>query len=620
MAPRVNWKRGWVRWILLWGMAHQGGAWADPFSRGEPAKEKPGKAAIVAPVSVEIPLPLPWKETPAWKPGREISPPAGFLSENETQLWLQGIYGWLCGQQNPLTGLVESFEGSSDLFLANQAATYDQAIAGMTFLLLGDPARAKKILDFYAARWAGKGFCNFYSTVNGRVGLEWRRHVGPNMWLALLAYQYQHFTGDAAYLPMAEGLCEWVASLPHYNGGVAMSDRSELEIPWKEIVSTENVIDAIAVFQIAEAVADDFRKKQWLRQELDELRRFIRTTAVQPEGFLARGFRPFIDGVDKTCALDTTTWLIAASLPENLHSEYGVTLEPLLQFAEAHFRVNANGAEGYDFTDEGEAAQAGRPRMISVEWSAEMALAYALASQSASALPNQQEKYRRKWREILQQIDRFQQNHDEKVCYPYASSPGELTFANGWRTPKARPSGELAGSVAGTCWRLFAAGWNPLRLDSASPFSNVSLQKIPYRETTAKEKDGAELLPSSLTSEGLTTAAWLNLKAGRKKEAREYAARCIHLYSRAAADQQLRKASDGGLIPCSVVTEETKEKVFAYAALNDVAACWFILSQIDPAILPKASQTVRQKLSLAQVWDPVGKFWTVADALQEVRR
>lgn len=594
----------------MWGAPDRG--WARPLSESNLEKERPDKAARIAPLALEIPSPIPFKDSPSWKPRLSIPSEPGPLTDSETQR-IQGIYNWLCAQQNPLTGLVESFEGSADPFLKDQAATYDQALAGMAFLIYGDAERAKKILDFYFSRWEGNGFCNFYSTVNGRVGLEWRRHVGPNMWVALLVYQYHHFTGDKTYLPLAEGLCDWVRSLPHYNGAPAMSDRDELEIPWREIVSTENVIDAIAAFQIACEQTEDFRKAREYRAELAQMKRFLTSVALHPNGSIARGYRPFLDGVDATPALDTISWLIATALPENLASEYGVPLNRFLEQAETLFWVKSAEGEGYDYTDAAEAAKAGRPRLVSLEWSGEMALVYWMAAHSPDTTPYLSQKYEQKLQQILSALDRWARRDGEKISYPYASLSDSLTFAQGWRTPKATPDGYLPGSVASSCWRLFADRWNPLRLDQPVPLPPIAVAKIPFIETSKKEKERAQFLPSSLTSEGLTTAAWLNLKARQKKEARELAVRCIHLYSKLALQQQAKKAAEGGLVRWELMNEEVKQKIFSYAALNDVAACWFILAQIDPKLHPKASQTVTQHYSLAQVWDPAGKFWTVAE-------
>ncbi len=538
-------------------------------------------------------------------------------SEQIQKEWAQGIYAWLCYQQNPLTGLVESFDRSQDPFLEDQGATYDQALAGMAFLLMGDRERAKRILDFYQSRWEGKGFYNFYSTVNGRVGLEWRRHVGPNMWLALLIYQYTAMTQDETYLPLAEGLCDWVLSLPHYNGGVAMSDLEEPEIPWPEIVSTENVIDVVAVFQMAVKMTRDYRKKTWYEQELTQSKQFFKNVVIGADGAIGRGYRPFLDGVDRVAALDTVTWLIATSLPQNIFSEYGVAVSTLIQKAEETFGIDLEPGRGYDYTSLTEARKANRERICSLEWSAEMAQVYWLTLDCADLLAEPKEKREQRLSQILKGLDAYMIREEGRISYPYASHAAEKTFADGWLTPDVKRRGGQAGSVAATCWRFFATTWNPLRLDQKQKLPSFDLKKSPLPHPTSKEIEAAKNLPSALTSEGLTTAAWLNLKQGDQNEAKKYALKCIHLYSKEALQQQALKGGNGGLILSKVTNDKIKQRIFRYSQLNDVAACWVILSKINPELKKEATQMIHSKYSLAQIWDPRGFFWTAIDALSK---
>jgi len=577
----------------------------------EPSESR--RLAAIPPLPKTLPrLLLPGKSVPAWKlkplGANSISLTEGMRFKN----WSQGIYNWLSGQQNPLTGLVASFDGSIDPFLRHQAATYDQALAGMSFLLMGDFDRARTILDFYKSKWNKKGFYNFYSTQNGRVGLEWRRHVGPNMWLALFIYQYGHFTGDHSYQYLAEGLCDWVGSLPHYNGGPAMSDENEAEISWREIVSTENVIDALAVFQIAAIKTEDHRKKMWYQRKADDYKRFLKTTAIRSDGKIIRGYRPFLGGADNTPALDTFTWFVATMLPENIEKEFGVSVPELFDVAESQFRMNLKNGFAYDFTSKHEAHKALRGRICSIEWSCEMASAYWIIGHNGPYSDKSKKVYRGRADKIVTSIDQLADYRNGKVSYPYATGSFQLTFSDGWHTPNKRSDGSLPGSVAGTCWRLFATAWNPLRIDQVAPVPKYSVQKIQYIAANKKEKKISRFLPSSQTSEGLTTAAWLNLKKGNKVKAKEYALKCIHLYSQKAKEQQAKKAAEGGLIITNRINNQIKQRIFQYYALNDVAASWYILSKVDSSLNKQASKMIHQHYALAQVWDPKGKFWTVA--------
>lgn len=599
--------------ILILGFLLPSAGLAEPFE----SKQGTARFASLPILSEALPRISMPQSGASWQP-EKIQDRGAYVDVQKLQKeWMQGIYAWLCYQQNELTGLVESFEGSSDPFLKDQAATYDQALAGLAFLLMGDLERTKKILDFYQSKWQGKGFYNFYSTLNGRVGIEWRRHVGPNMWLAILIYQYTHHTKDETYLPLAEGLCDWVLSIPHYNGGVAMSDLDEPHVPWREIVSTENVIDVVAVFQMAVKRIEDFRKQQWYSEELRQAKLFLKNFVMAPNGEVARGYRPFLDGVDHVPALDTTTWLIATALPENIYADYGISVNTLIHYAEKTFKINLPKGIGFDYTSEQEAIKAKRKRISSLEWSGEMAQVYWLMAQSADLFSEPKEKYEEKLNQTLKGIDFYMQRKEGRISYPYANVSHEKTFSDGWYTPRAKKTGEASGSVAATCWRLFANQWNPLRLGSLPQTENLKVKSKPYTELNEKQKQQARELPSSLTSEGLTTAAWLNLRAGNKKEAKKYALKCIHMYAKQAQEQQIDKAGRGGLVLSKIVNEKTKQRIFRYPALNDVAACWVILSKTEPSLKGQASQAVRSKYSLAQVWDSRGFFWIAADAFSK---
>lgn len=583
----------------------------------EPTERGHGRFALLPALPQPLPkISFPEKESSWHAAPIQIEKPS-IDSQQIQKEWVQGIYAWLCAQQNHLTGLVESFDRSQDSFLTDQAATYDQALAGMAFLLMGDPARTKRILDFYQSRWEGKGFYNFYSTVNGRVGLEWRRHVGPNMWLALLIYHYTAMTRDETYLPLAEGLCDWVLSLPHYNGGVAMSDLEEPEIPWPEIVSSENVIDVVSVFQMAVQMTRDYRKKKWYEKELIQSKQFLKNVVIGADGLIGRGYRPFLDGVDRVPALDTVTWLIGTSLPENIFSEYGISVSTLLQKAETTFGIEFAQGHGYDYTSLSEARNANRERICSLEWSAEMAQVYWLMLDCADLLVEPKEKYAQRLKQILKGIDAYMICEEGRISYPYASHATERTFSDGWLTPDVKLRGGRAGSVAATCWRFFATTWNPLRLSQKQELPFFNVKKIPLPQPNPKEVEAAQSLPSALTSEGLTTAAWLNLKQGNKNEAKKYALKCLHLYSQEALEQQTLKGANGGLILSKIVNDKIKQRIFRYSQLNDVAACWVMLSKVDPALKEEAIQIIHSKYSLAQIWDPRGFFWTAIDALSK---
>ncbi|MBI2104268.1 MAG: tetratricopeptide repeat protein [Candidatus Omnitrophica bacterium] len=108
------------------------------------------------------------------------------------------------------------------------------------------------------------------------------------------------------------------------------------------------------------------------------------------------------------------------------------------------------------------------------------------------------------------------------------------------------------------------------------------------------------------TSQTLTTKAWEALDAGDYKGVELYTKKCIELYEPKAVEQQ-----------ASLTDFAPKEKAFDSWALNDVATCYFILGKAHAAQgkleeAKSAFNTVVEKFSFAQCWDPQGWFWKVA--------
>lgn len=388
---------------------------------------------------------------------------------------------WLMGQINPKTGLLESYRPTSDVCLENQAATYDQALAGLVFLVLGKKEEAQKILEFYKKKWNGKGFSNFYFTPTGNSGIESTVHLGPNMWIALLALHYDRMTGREKYQKFAEDMVVWAMSLPHYKGGAVMSGKDEWRAPWTKVVSTENNIDYYAVLNILENRVKDLDLKEKIRQEKIEVANYLRKTAYDKRsGGINRGFHE--GAVDGERALDTASWLISAVGIEKLR-QWGIDTEKLLAFIEAKFLVKDGDVKGFDFTDKKGALKAKRARMVSVEWTLAMVNAYCAYMRyydkladglrkmgnfiSADKMDKKARLCEHKIAYYLKQMDKTLMKfgrYENLYSYPYATRSYWLVFFDSpwWKTPKADNNGNPAGSVASTAWRIFAGRFNPL--------------------------------------------------------------------------------------------------------------------------------------------------------------
>lgn len=404
----------------------------------------------------------------------------GFTTEEN----LQGMHRWLEGQMHPKTGLLESYRPTSDVYLEKQASTYDQALAGLSFLVLGDIKKAQAILDFYKAKWNGNGFSNFYFTPTGNPGIEGIAHLGPNLWIALLALHYDRIVGKPQYIKLAEDITRWAMGLPHYRGGVAMSNVDEWRAPWTKVVSAENNIDYYAVLGILKNRTKDPKLKEKIREERFGVIDFLQKTVYDRKaGGVYRGFH--LGVVDREYALDTVSWLILAVGIEELR-RWKIDTERLIAFAERKFLVSDEGIKGFDFTDKRGAFKARRPRMISIEWTLAMVSVYCMYRDYYYKLADEQRRignikkagklyrktgmYENKAVYYLREMDKtcLRRGPEENFySYPYATRSYWLVFYDSpwWKTPKAGTDGTPAGSVASTTWRIFAGRFNPLGKD-----------------------------------------------------------------------------------------------------------------------------------------------------------
>lgn len=403
-----------------------------------------------------------------------------------TQEGISGMRRWLEGQMHPKTGLLESYRPTADVLLENQASTYDQALAGIGFLILGDIKRPQLILDFYKAKWNGNGLSNFYSTQTGNPGVEVTAHLGPNLWIALLALHYDRITKRQQYQKLALDIVKWAMKLPHHKGGVAMSSRDEWRAPWAKVVSTENNIDYYAVLSILENRVKETGLAEKIRQEKLGVADFLRKIVYDKEdGGIYRGFHNGV--VDREYALDTISWLAAAVGIDELR-RWGIDTERLLAFAERRFLVNDEGINGFDFTDKRGAFKAKRPRMISIEWTFAMINVYCIYRnyyyklaveqkdlgniKMANRLYKRANIFNNKMVYFVKEMDkkliRFGPKED-LYAYPYATRSYWLVFFDSpwWKTPKASSAGIPPGSVASTSWRIFAGRFNPLDDDGS---------------------------------------------------------------------------------------------------------------------------------------------------------
>ncbi len=366
----------------------------------------------------------------------------------------QGSHRFLIGQKNERTGLVDSFINTDDPALRRQAATYDLALAGLGFLKLGDVASARNILGFFDRTWTGAGFCNFYETTSGACGLEKIAHLGPNMWVALLALHYTQETKDDRFYPLARQIALWGMRLKHQEGGLAMGMAMDWGTDWTKVFGAESNVVAYSVFRAMASMERGRADRVSFELEMQGIRDFLNKIAMRRD---ARGRLQEIvvgysvpGGVSNVVGGDVISMMLLVFTTQELQEFFGVNETVLTDLAIRQFFIYTDGISGFDFTDEAVARTIPRPRMISLEWTMQM----------ACALQGHSDGLARSW---VSEVDKKMIRSRDAVFYAYATKSGVqvFPFAPWWKTPRGDTG--RCGSMASTMWRLFyEKSFNPL--------------------------------------------------------------------------------------------------------------------------------------------------------------
>ncbi len=398
---------------------------------------------------------------------------------------LDRMFKWLKVHQNPLTGLVMSFEG--DNAIANWAFIYDQSLSAQVYTLFSDYGRAGKILDFFSRKAKKSGENLFHNAyyVNDGSPAEYTVHCGPNIWLGISALQYINKSGSKEYLGLAEGIAQAIIGLQNEDkdGGI----KGGPGITW---YSTEHNLDAYAFFDMLYRVTG---KKQYQLARDGVLNWIILHTYDKMDIPIKRGKG------DSTIATDTYAWSIAAIGPERL-TQLGMDPDRILKFAEENCAVTVNYKRpdgdnikitGFDFAPQRHVSRGG---LVSSEWTAQMVMSFKIMAEyyrQKGAKP-QADYYEAKVQNYLSAlgcmiISSPSPSGQGDSCLPYATQENADT-GHGWMTPK----GVSTGSVAGTAYTLLAYyGFNPLEFNLSA--ENRGL--LPVNERPADS--GASLKPLS---------------------------------------------------------------------------------------------------------------------------
>ncbi|OGW81539.1 MAG: hypothetical protein A3C47_01935 [Omnitrophica bacterium RIFCSPHIGHO2_02_FULL_51_18] len=370
---------------------------------------------------------------------------------------LRHMVEWIRSHQNLRTGLVASFEG--DAALEDWAFSYDQSLACQTYLLFNDPESAKRILSFYGSK-AEKEDGAYYNAYHAGDGSPVERtvHVGPNLWIGIAALQYENKMKDGRFMGIAKSVADWVIRMQDEEGGL----KGGPAVSW---YSTEHNLDAYAFLQMMHRITGEAQYEAASKKVLAWVKKYAYSVK---EKRMNRGKG------DATIATDTFSWAIAAIGPETLQV---IEFDPeaIIQFAEEHCEVSVSykrssgktaAARGFDFA---KAENIGRGGVISTEWTAQMIVTYQILSDyfKASGYPEKEAVYSQKANLYLNELQKLiitspSRTGQGRGCLPYASIDNVDT-GHGWRTPKGRRTG----SVAGTAYGIFAwVGYNPFDLDN----------------------------------------------------------------------------------------------------------------------------------------------------------
>src|SRR3989338_4523268 len=243
---------------------------------------------------------------------------------------------------NTSTYLLTSYPDASGL--EDQAATYDQAVAGMAFLEQGDYTNANKILDFFKANWDGTGFWTFYNTQdpNG-TKVEQLKILGPNAWIGIFCVRYFMKTGDQSAIDLAKKIAVWISTLPGQNGARATGADNPGTTPnFGTIFSTENNLDYYALLDsLNKILPSSDSDKTLFTQEQGALKNWFTTYAYNSgTGLFRRGIN------DPNQALDVNSWALLVFGAQTLQSDFGINIDTFMSQLESTFAVKNNGTFG----------------------------------------------------------------------------------------------------------------------------------------------------------------------------------------------------------------------------------------------------------------------------------
>ncbi len=344
--------------------------------------------------------------------------------------------GWLRGQVNKDTGLVQSYAQKPGYWL------YSQTLAAIAFAEAGgeDTARAKAIIDYFdehAERPSDdEAYCHFSVGESGRPDKSYRT-TATNAWLVMAINYYEAKTNDRSYAKFAEDILRWIErhTLDDFGEAGSAVSMADADMPVtnhneREVFSTEHQLDCVSAFLYRYHLGGE----RSFYQTAMRIHQFIKAKLWDGER-IAGGYRRDT-GVNQAYYLDAACWGVLALgdwvepnmwineeklvVRERTHTLNGKTIDGIVGYTEWH------GSEHY-WTE-------GTESMV-----------------SAWLMLGNQEKadfYHQHTRRVAEALDA--DPTDDKLGVPYACLLSKET--------------STTESVAGTTWFYYnEAGINPFR-------------------------------------------------------------------------------------------------------------------------------------------------------------
>jgi hypothetical protein len=349
------------------------------------------------------------------------------------------------------TGIIASFPGSPEL--GNYAYSYDQAIAANYFLANKNYSAAGKTLAFFEnirKSWKstaegqnspGVAFQKAFNSTNGAIS-DPVIATGPNAWLGIAALNYTQSTKKNNYLPLAKDIGTYLVSLDQNDGYPGI-----VTAPGSSIRSTEENIDTSAFLKRLATATGDAQ----YRTAAGDINTFVKSMYNPATGYFNAGMNG--NTADTRFATDVQTMAILALGVDGL-AEIGVDVENLLAVTEARGTVQTTYTkpDGATVSITGFGFQEGDNK-ISVEWTAQMIVAYLAVSKEYTADGNIEKAsyYKNQAAFYLNELKKMSSNN----ALPYATAANSPT-GFGWDTPTSSVS-----LVATAYYNLAVAGDNP---------------------------------------------------------------------------------------------------------------------------------------------------------------